>query len=47
MLTLMILAAGTLVTAIVCIPPWPFYKKNPVKWLPNLPKDKVENKKNK
>lgn len=26
--------AGTLLTFLVVIPPWPFYNKNPVRWLP-------------
>lgn len=25
---------GTLLTFLIIIPPWPFYNKNPVKWLP-------------
>jgi signal peptidase complex subunit 1 len=25
---------GTVLTFLVVIPPWPFYKRNPVKWLP-------------
>jgi signal peptidase complex subunit 1 len=25
--------AGTLVTALAVIPPWPFYNQNPEKWL--------------
>ncbi|KAK7966531.1 uncharacterized protein PG986_000808 [Apiospora aurea] len=26
--------AGTVVTFLVVIPPWPFFNKHPVKWLP-------------
>lgn len=26
--------AGTALTFVAVVPPWPFYKKNPVKWLP-------------
>lgn len=26
--------AGTLLTFLVVVPPWPFFNKNPVKWLP-------------
>jgi signal peptidase complex subunit 1 len=26
--------AGTLLTSLVVVPPWPFFKKKPVKWLP-------------
>ncbi|KAK7963680.1 hypothetical protein PG996_008627 [Apiospora saccharicola] len=26
--------AGTAVTFLVVVPPWPFFNKNPVKWLP-------------
>lgn len=25
---------GTVLTFLIIIPPWPFYNKNPVKWLP-------------
>ncbi|KAL7806464.1 microsomal signal peptidase 12 kDa subunit domain-containing protein [Trichoderma gracile] len=25
---------GTVLTFLVVIPPWPFYNRNPVKWLP-------------
>lgn len=25
---------GTALTFLITVPPWPFYKKNPVKWLP-------------
>ncbi|OJJ89523.1 signal peptidase complex subunit 1 [Aspergillus glaucus CBS 516.65] len=32
-LTLWIGLAGTLVTALAVIPPWPFYNQNPEKWL--------------
>ncbi|KAI9924367.1 hypothetical protein ASPWEDRAFT_146796 [Aspergillus wentii DTO 134E9] len=32
-LTLWIGLAGTLVTALAVIPPWPMYNKNPEKWL--------------
>lgn len=27
-------AGGTLLTFLAVIPPWPFYNKNPAKWLP-------------
>ena len=33
--TLWILLGGTAVTFVVCVPPWPFYNKDPVKWLPS------------
>ncbi|KAK6855885.1 hypothetical protein PG995_008036 [Apiospora arundinis] len=26
--------AGTVVTFLVVVPPWPFFNRNPVKWLP-------------
>ncbi|KAJ5812534.1 hypothetical protein N7474_008835 [Penicillium riverlandense] len=32
-LTLWIGLAGTLATAVVVVPPWPFYNQNPEKWL--------------
>jgi signal peptidase complex subunit 1 len=32
--TLWILLAGAALTFVVCVPPWPFYNKDPVKWLP-------------
>lgn len=25
---------GTALTFLLVVPPWPFYNKNPVKWLP-------------
>lgn len=25
---------GTILTFVLVVPPWPFYKTNPVKWLP-------------
>ena len=33
-LTLYIGLAGTLVTFLAVVPPWPFYNKNPEPWLP-------------
>ena len=33
-LTLYIGLAGTLVTFLAVVPPWPFYNKNPEDWLP-------------
>ncbi|CAK7207813.1 hypothetical protein SEUCBS139899_010628 [Sporothrix eucalyptigena] len=33
-LSVYIALAGTALTFLVIIPPWPFYNKNPVKWLP-------------
>ncbi|KAJ3293853.1 hypothetical protein HK104_004151 [Borealophlyctis nickersoniae] len=30
------LAVGVLGAAIVCIPPWGMYQKDPVKWLPKI-----------
>ncbi|KAI9371108.1 microsomal signal peptidase 12 kDa subunit-domain-containing protein [Aspergillus egyptiacus] len=36
-LTLWTGLAGTLLTALVVIPPWPFYNKHPEKWLVPLP----------
>lgn len=31
---------GSVITFLVCVPPWPFYNENAVKWLPakTLPK---------
>lgn len=34
-LTLWILLAGAAVTFLVVVPPWPFFNKNPVAWLPS------------
>ncbi|VUC26480.1 unnamed protein product [Clonostachys rosea] len=34
LLALYIGGAGTLLTFLVVVPPWPFYNRNPVKWLP-------------
>jgi signal peptidase complex subunit 1 len=31
--TLAIFAVGLIVSAIVCVPAWPFYKQNQLKWL--------------
>jgi signal peptidase complex subunit 1 len=25
---------GAVITMLVCVPPWPFLNRNPVKWLP-------------
>jgi len=33
--TLWIGLGGTVLTFVVCVPPWPFYNKNPVQWLPS------------
>lgn len=33
--TLWIGLGGTALTFVVCVPPWPFYNKNPVRWLPS------------
>jgi signal peptidase complex subunit 1 len=32
--TLWILLGGAALTFVVCVPPWPVYNKDPVKWLP-------------
>lgn len=32
-LTLWVGLGGTLFTALAVVPPWPFYNKNPEKWL--------------
>jgi signal peptidase complex subunit 1 len=33
-LALYIGLAGTALTFVLIVPPWPFFKRNPVKWLP-------------
>ncbi|EPE07246.1 microsomal signal peptidase 12kda subunit [Ophiostoma piceae UAMH 11346] len=33
-LCMLIVLGGTALTGLIVIPPWPFYKNNPVKWLP-------------
>ena len=33
--TLWIGLGGTALTFVVCVPPWPFFNKNPVQWLPS------------
>lgn len=33
-LTLQLGLGGSVLTALVVVPPWPFFNKNPVKWLP-------------
>lgn len=33
-LAVFIALGGTALTFLIVIPPWPFYNKNPVKWLP-------------
>ncbi|CAK7274436.1 hypothetical protein SEPCBS119000_006170 [Sporothrix epigloea] len=33
-LSLWIALGGTAITFVAIVPPWPFYNKNPVKWLP-------------
>ncbi|KAF2087550.1 SPC12-domain-containing protein [Saccharata proteae CBS 121410] len=35
-LTLWIGLAGAVLTFVVVVPPWPFFNKNPVTWLPAL-----------
>ncbi|THZ15720.1 hypothetical protein D6C91_06690 [Aureobasidium pullulans] len=32
--TLYILLGGAALTFVMCVPPWPIYNKDPVKWLP-------------
>ncbi|KAL1304498.1 hypothetical protein AAFC00_003487 [Neodothiora populina] len=32
--TLWIGLGGTALTFVVCVPPWPFYNRNPLQWLP-------------
>ncbi|KAG9761084.1 hypothetical protein KCU73_g2561, partial [Aureobasidium melanogenum] len=32
--TLWILLTGAALAFVVCVPPWPFYNSDPVKWLP-------------
>ncbi|KAL6607546.1 microsomal signal peptidase 12 kDa subunit [Neocallimastix sp. 'constans'] len=39
-----IMLAGIIITAVIILPPWPFYSKNPIKF---LPVKKVEEKKEK
>ncbi|ORX62520.1 microsomal signal peptidase 12 kDa subunit [Anaeromyces robustus] len=41
-----IMLAGMIITALVILPPWPFYNKNPIKFLP-VQKKEVEEKKEK
>jgi signal peptidase complex subunit 1 len=33
-LALYITLGGTILTFLLVVPPWPFFKRNPVKWLP-------------
>lgn len=33
-LSLQLGLGGAALTALVVVPPWPFYNKNPVRWLP-------------
>lgn len=33
---MVVLAAGTILTAIVCVPPWPMYHSQPIKYLPRI-----------
>eukprot|EP01122_Echinamoeba_exundans_P006653 TRINITY_DN1918_c0_g1_i2.p1 TRINITY_DN1918_c0_g1~~TRINITY_DN1918_c0_g1_i2.p1 ORF type:complete len:118 (-),score=16.46 TRINITY_DN1918_c0_g1_i2:96-449(-) len=37
--TFYIIAAGAVLSVIVAVPAWPMYRQNPLKWLPNLPKE--------
>ncbi|KAF9414503.1 hypothetical protein BGZ94_000372 [Podila epigama] len=41
-LSLIIFAAGILVTAILVVPAWPYLKRNPVQWLPSRAKQAAE-----
>lgn len=42
-----IMLAGMIITALVILPPWPFYSKHPIKFLPVQKKEKAkEEKKN-
>jgi signal peptidase complex subunit 1 len=40
-LTLYVGLAGTLLTFLVAVPPWPFYNKNPEPWLSPLTKSNM------
>ncbi|ORX44173.1 microsomal signal peptidase subunit [Piromyces finnis] len=42
-----IMAVGIIVTALVILPPWPFYCKNPIKFLPVEKKEENEEKEKK
>ncbi|OUM69085.1 hypothetical protein PIROE2DRAFT_2969 [Piromyces sp. E2] len=42
-----IMLVGIIVTALVILPPWPFYSKNPIKFLPVQKKEKKEEKEKK
>ncbi|KAG4101136.1 microsomal signal peptidase 12 kDa subunit [Neocallimastix lanati (nom. inval.)] len=42
-----IMLAGIIVTALVILPPWPFYSKNPIKFLPVKNADEKKEKKEK
>eukprot|EP00049_Salpingoeca_infusionum_P018585 m.357891 g.357891 ORF g.357891 m.357891 type:complete len:93 (-) comp17978_c0_seq1:448-726(-) len=39
--TFIVFSAGVILAALLCIPPWPFYRRHSIKWL------KKKNKKNK
>ncbi|CAG8605881.1 11048_t:CDS:2 [Acaulospora morrowiae] len=39
-ITAIIFLAGIAVTALIVLPSWSIYNKNPVQWLPEIPVDK-------
>ena len=36
--TLLILAVGIVLSSLIVLPPWPFWKRNPLKWQKATPK---------
>ncbi|KAG2383214.1 hypothetical protein C9374_004551 [Naegleria lovaniensis] len=37
-----IFAIGTLLVLVLTVPPWPFYRRNPVVWRTDIPNDSSE-----
>jgi len=43
-ITLCFIAVGVAIAAVVCLPDWPFYNRNPLKWLQSVEPPKQQTK---
>mmetsp|Transcript_18980 Transcript_18980/g.39286 ORF Transcript_18980/g.39286 Transcript_18980/m.39286 type:complete len:83 (-) Transcript_18980:307-555(-) len=32
--------AGVVISVVLCVPDWPFFNRNPIKWLESVPNDR-------